>query len=163
MGKRRVAVSAPAASLLRLLFETGFREGQNRWDFTKELVSRLDVLIVELLRAGRAVEDEKGIHFGSPKGMQPRYSDDFEAFWRAYPRKREKQATWYTWCLRLHEGLDVPPLIVAAGNYAAAMKAEGRMEQYMLHPKSFLNKERWRDYEMGPGGAPPEKFKELGG
>lgn len=72
------------------------------------------------------------------------YPPLFEQFWESYPRKLEKKDCHTTWKKLNPE--DKAKVIVAARNYTTAMKTEGREIQHIKHPKSFLNKDRWKDY-----------------
>ena len=81
------------------------------------------------------------------------YPIEFEAFYLAYPRKVEKQNAYLTW-KRLTKNQQ-KQVIVAAKNYANAMRTEQREEQYIKHPKVFLNptKEIWKDFLVAPTKA----------
>jgi hypothetical protein len=81
------------------------------------------------------------------------YPIEFEAFYLAYPRKVEKQNAYLTW-RRLTKNQQ-KQVIVAAKNYAKAMQAEQRDEQYIKHAKVFLNpqKEVWKEYIAMPQSA----------
>lgn len=81
------------------------------------------------------------------------YPIEFEAFYLEYPRKVEKQNAYLTWKrLTMKQKKQV---IVAAKNYAKAMQAEQREEQYIKHAKVFLNpqKEIWKEYIAMPKSA----------
>lgn len=74
------------------------------------------------------------------------YPPQFETFYFNYPRKIEKKNAYLTWKrLTIQQQNEV---IVAAKNYAKAMKREQREEEYIKHPKVFVNprKEIWKDY-----------------
>jgi len=81
------------------------------------------------------------------------YPLEFEAFWLNYPRRIEKQNAYLTW-KRLTKAQQ-KQVIVAAKNYAKAMQTEQREEQYIKHPKVFLNpaKEIWKDFLVAPTKA----------
>ena len=81
------------------------------------------------------------------------YPIEFEAFYLEYPRKVEKQNAYLTW-KRLSKQQQ-KEVIVAAKNYARAMRAEYREPEYMKYPKVFLNarKEIWKEYLEPPKKA----------
>ena len=81
------------------------------------------------------------------------YPPEFEAFYSAYPRKVEKRNAYLTW-KRLTKAQQ-QQVIVAAKNYAKAMQAEQRDEEYIKYPKVFLNpqKEVWKEYIVPPTKA----------
>ena len=84
------------------------------------------------------------------------YPLEFEAFWLNYPRRIEKQNAYLTW-KRLTKNQQ-KQVIVAAKNYAKAMQAEQRDEQYIKHAKVFLNprKEIFKVYIVPPTKASDE-------
>ena len=83
-----------------------------------------------------------------------RYSDDFESFWREYP-KRDRSApkpdAWKAWGARLKEGIAPQDLIRAAANYRADQFAKGKVgTEFVKLPATFLGKgEHWKPY-LGP-------------
>lgn len=84
------------------------------------------------------------------------YPIEFEAFYLEYPRKIEKRNCFLTW-KRLSKEKQ-KEVIVAAKNYAKAMRAECREPEYMKYPKSFISpiREIWRDYLEPPKKASDE-------
>ncbi|WP_313462496.1 hypothetical protein [Pseudomonas nitroreducens] len=83
-----------------------------------------------------------------------KYSDDFESFWREYP-KRDRSASkpdaWKAWGARLKEGIAPQDLIRAAANYRADQIAKGKVgTEFVKLPATFLGKgEHWKPY-LGP-------------
>ena len=81
------------------------------------------------------------------------YPIEFEAFYLEYPRKIEKKNAYLTWKrLTIEQKKEV---IVAAKNYANAMRSEQRELEYMKYPKSFISpfREIWKDYLEPPKKA----------
>lgn len=80
-----------------------------------------------------------------------KYSDDFESFWREYP-KRDRSApkpdAWKAWGARLKEGVSPQDLIRAAANYRADQFAKGKVgTEFVKLPATFLGKgEHWKPY-----------------
>jgi len=70
------------------------------------------------------------------------YPPQFEEFWKSYPRKKEKQNCYITW--KQLNSTEKALVVIAAKNYATA--CDGTDKNFMKYPKSFLNKENWRDY-----------------
>ena len=81
------------------------------------------------------------------------YPPEFEEFWLAYPRKIEKKNCYITW--RRLTKKQQKEVIIAAKNYFLAMQREQREEEYIKHPKVFLNpkKEIWREHLQEPKKA----------
>jgi len=81
------------------------------------------------------------------------YPPEFEEFWLAYPRKIEKKNCYITW-KRLSKKAQ-KEVIVAAKNYRKAMQAECREDEYIKHPKVFINprKEIWKEFLQEPTKA----------
>lgn len=84
----------------------------------------------------------------SRKRRKPRsvieYTESFSSFWWAYPRQVGKQVAFEAWKRLLRDGYPDSDLIEAAGRYATARTGED--EKFTLHPATFLNKGRWKDY-----------------
>jgi len=87
------------------------------------------------------------------------YPPEFEEFWDNYPRKIEKKNCYITWKQLSKKAKK--EVIIAAKNYAKAMQREQREEEYIKHPKVFLNprKEIWREYLQEPKKASDEWLK----
>ena len=73
------------------------------------------------------------------------YTPDFEKFWSVYPRRIGKQVAFLAW-LKVVATYPPEDIISAAEEYAAVCKRERRQERYIMHPSTFLNKNRWWDY-----------------
>lgn len=67
---------------------------------------------------------------------------DFDLFWRAYPRRVAKGRAVTAWRLALRKA-QADQIIEAARRYASANA--GKDIQYIAHPASWLNAERWLD------------------
>jgi hypothetical protein len=77
-----------------------------------------------------------------------KHSPEFDEFWSVYPRKIAKTDAWKKWQRRIKEGVDPDYMIDCAENYA--IKCKGKEESYIKHPATFLNEERYKDYEDKP-------------
>jgi hypothetical protein len=102
---------------------------------------------------------DEGHDEGAKPGSEPgsksgsaEYSEDFLAFWDAYPRKREKRGAFRVWKARLREQVKPAALIAAAKNYAAAMK--GKDAKFIKLPTTFLGPDK--PYEEWVEGIPDE-------
>lgn len=85
----------------------------------------------------------------SPKG--------FDEFWQVYPRKVAKPAAVKAYAKAVDaNGADT--IIAGAKRYAAAM--DGKDAQYVAHPASWLNAERWAD-DLGPAKKPEPKYGDM--
>lgn len=73
------------------------------------------------------------------------YPPEFEAFWKAYPRKVGKLAALraYRRAVKLMGPEPHPRLLAAAVRYAKA--CAGKEEQYIAHAQTWLNQGRWGD------------------
>lgn len=90
-----------------------------------------------------------------PRVTDEPYSEDFERFWSAYPRRIGKKAAWRTWHARIAEGKSAGDLIAAAERYTRDMATEGREMKHMLLPTTFLGPSaRYEDY-LPSAEAPP--------
>lgn len=101
-----------------------------------------------------------------------KYSDDFESFWREYPKRHRaspKPDAWKAWQARIRAGVPSSDLIAAAIAYRKEQVALGKAgTQYVQQPATFLGPgERWAPYlgeqptlPMRPG-AKPSNFTNL--
>lgn len=83
------------------------------------------------------------------------YPPKYEKFWKSYPRKKEKKAAFLSW-----KGLskkDQDEIINAAILYAFECEYKKTGKQYIKHPKTFISKDRWKDYS----NMTEAEFKEL--
>jgi len=67
------------------------------------------------------------------------YSVHFEAFWKAYPRKKEKSKAYKCYQARLKDGFSEDELLIAAQKYAEECKREHREERYIKLGATFLS------------------------
>ncbi len=69
-----------------------------------------------------------------------RYSQDFESFWKIYPRKIEKQKAYKCWKVGLKKMINLPTSRFARGdNYAGACEALKTKMQFIKHPATILD------------------------
>jgi hypothetical protein len=75
------------------------------------------------------------------------FSDDFEKFYSAYPRKINKSAAYKRFNALTRKDYTPSELISAASEYAKECVEKNKEEQYILHPTSFLGSNmRFVDY-----------------
>lgn len=67
------------------------------------------------------------------------YPDDFETFWAAYPKRKDKKAALKAWKKAIKE-VDSSVLIEGARRYA---EDPARVPQYTKHPATWLNAGAW--------------------
>lgn len=68
------------------------------------------------------------------------YTPEFEAFWTAYPRKKDKRAAWKAWKAALKRA--DPEAIITAAKAEARRPCELKFRKY---PASWLNADAWED------------------
>lgn len=76
------------------------------------------------------------------------YTPEFDEFWNVYPRKIGKAECFKTWKTVLKKGEQPSFIIQCAQNYANMCQAKGTEEQFIKHPKTFLNEERYKDFKV---------------
>lgn len=120
-----------------------------------------EVTQLTLLPAVEANDSPKqgGTAKGSKKGGDG-YSPEFEEFWAAYPRRKEKGKAWRVWLARVNgkSGQPAKPvdMITAAKNYAAECSAEGREEKWVKLASTFLGPDKhWEEFVQGPKAQSP--------
>lgn len=67
------------------------------------------------------------------------YTKDFEDFWKAYPRKKEKGNAYKKYTARLNDGYRSEELLKAAKAYAEEVIKRHTEEKFIKHPKTFLS------------------------
>ena len=85
-----------------------------------------------------------------PSKQQQAADETFEQFWATYPRRIGKgraRTAWRGACRK--EKPDV--LIAAAEAFAEQCRTKGTEAQYIPHPTTWLNAERWADEAPAPG------------
>lgn len=86
------------------------------------------------------------------------YSQDFEDFYNAYPRKIEKKRAFRVWKARLKEKASPKDLIASAENYGKYCRDRGIDINYIKHPSTFLGPDK--PYEEFIEGCPYFSKKE---
>ena len=89
------------------------------------------------------------------KNKKDTYTQEFESFWKIYPRKIEKHKAFKCWQTRLKEGVKPTHLKVCADNYAGTCEALKTEMQFIKHPATFLSSDKpYEDYRVStPVGA----------
>lgn len=81
--------------------------------------------------------------------VRGRYTDGFEAFWKAYPRRVNKAKAFRAW-KSAAETVSEETLIDAAKRYAAYHDTVGTDQQYIKHPTTWLNGGEWDSMPVIP-------------
>lgn len=90
------------------------------------------------------------------------YSEDFEAAWKAYPKRaggNSKPDAWAAWAARLKEGVEPAALLAGVQRYAAFVQSTGKAgTEFVLQASTFFGPtERWVDEYSAPVAAVPQK------
>ena len=70
---------------------------------------------------------------------------NFDVFWSDYPRKVSKKSAKTSWFKALKNGADPIRICVACIQFAKFHKEKGTELDYIPHPSTWLNQERWED------------------
>lgn len=81
----------------------------------------------------------------SPSAPEPITPPTFVDFWGLYPRSVGKGAAKTAWDKALKRGADPFVILGAAGNYAVFCQRTRKDRQYIPHPATWLNQERYED------------------
>ncbi len=102
---------------------------------------------------------------GSNKGKKVKkesiktYTPEFDEFWNVYPRKLGKVEAFKTWTKVIKNGESSEIIIKCATNYATDCENKQTEQQFIKHPKTFLNDERYKDYTLiAVGGGNGGKY-----
>lgn len=77
---------------------------------------------------------------------------DFVAFWSAYPRRTDKGHARQAWKRALRKKVEPATLIGAAKSFAITQ--QGKQPEFIPHPSTWLNGERWNDEQPKPQADP---------
>lgn len=79
----------------------------------------------------------------------------FAAFWAAYPERKPnpRALAEKEFARAIKAGADAAELVAAAAGYAAEVKRLGTANDFIVHARTFLRQDRWRDYLAGPEAA----------
>lgn len=87
------------------------------------------------------------------------YTPEFDEFWNVYPRKLGKVEAFKTWTKVIKNGESPELIIKCASNYAIDCQNKQTDQQYIKHPRTFLNDERYKDYTLiAVGGGNSGKY-----
>lgn len=75
-------------------------------------------------------------------------STDFQTFWKAHPRPRDREASAKLFADAVEAGEDPKRIIQAAERYAA--ENAGNKAMYVAYSTNWLENQRWRDYPPEP-------------
>lgn len=84
-----------------------------------------------------------------------KYSQAFEDFWQAYPRRKAKRAAFKAWQRAVSDiaeeagGKEQAEAIIQAGAARYAQERAGEDSQFTAHPSTWLNQDRWEDEPDG--------------
>lgn len=78
--------------------------------------------------------------------------EQWEKFWAAYPRKKDKGAAEKAWNKAIREGAD--PKTILNGVFFYRIDIANKDAQYIKYPATWLNARGWQD-EPDPTPAPP--------
>jgi len=105
------------------------------------------------LQALKTLDQDQNLSpkISSPKNgsgrVQVEYSEEFREFWAAYPLKVRKLVAFKKYqVVRKHPEHTRARVNDSAVEYAAVCAREKREDRFILHPATFLEKDRWKDY-----------------
>ncbi len=82
----------------------------------------------------------------------------FKVFWRAYPSRRPhsnpKKTARKKFETAVKRGVAAADIIRGAQNYAAYVEREGTDPKYVAQARTWLNEDRWVQYQEAAGGEP---------
>lgn len=101
----------------------------------------------ENLKTEKPIVAEKLSEHKKDSGAQYRtgkdgYSQEFEEFWKHYPRKIEKKRAFRAWNARLKEGEDTGKLVVTARHYSLYCAQQRTEQRYIKHASTFLGPDK---------------------
>lgn len=103
--------------------------------------------------------DWKGTGKGKEQGSehaQERTSAHFDEFWSAYPRKTDKAKSRKAWDKAIKK--QAPEFLIAAARQFAVAKRDTD-RQFIPHPSTWLNGERWEDEQPALAAVPTTDWR----
>jgi len=73
------------------------------------------------------------------------YSDDFQKFWDAYPKKKKKAMAYMRWNESIKKWVAPDYLIRKASDYAVECRLQHVEDRYIMYPEGWLNQARYDD------------------
>lgn len=89
-----------------------------------------------------------------------RYTDEFEQFWQAYPRKVGKGAAFKVWKRLNGIRPKIDELVQIIEQHKKTEQWRRNNGQFVPHPQTWLNQERWND-EINAPSEDPEDLRNL--
>jgi len=98
-----------------------------------------------------------------PKPAKPQgYTEDFETFWKAYPKKLGKKAAYTSWQKIDPDAKLLELILQAVVAQSGTQDWQKQHGQFIPHPNTWLNNERWNDeLETIPTGFQGPKGREF--
>jgi len=75
--------------------------------------------------------------------------EEFESWWMHYPRKVDKGHARRAFA-KARKVASLPDLIEGADKFGKLVKSKGTPAEFVPHPATWLNGERWADEELTP-------------
>ena len=88
------------------------------------------------------------------------YTQNFEAFWKVYPRKKDKGAAFKKYCARINSGFSEEQLLEAAKKYASECEENETEQKYIKHAATFLGDNTPFTYYLESESEEPEETTE---
>ena len=93
------------------------------------------------------------------KPSKDKYSESFNQFWEAYPRREGKGQAAKVYASKIKKGMTPDEIQSRLAVYKAQIEASGTEPQYIRHPSTFLN--NLDDYPESARPQPPAEKKEY--
>ena len=86
--------------------------------------------------------------------------DTFEVFWKLYPRKTKRKDAAKAWEKLAPDAALMTTIMTALGNHCVSQEWAKEAGQFIPHPSTWLNGERWHDV-LKPAGKQSSNFRDL--
>lgn len=90
---------------------------------------------------------------------EPDGSAEFAEFWDVVPKRVGRGAAERSWRKAVEDGHDPDEIIRAMEMYARLVRAQGTERQFIVHPSTWLNQQRWLDEGVEDDIATVERRK----
>lgn len=143
--------------------ESGKRGMESRWGKTsnnKPIASQLPPVITNHNSSSSSSISSSNINTPPlPPSRGNDYSDSFNQFWKAYPKRIGKGAAWRSWKKVKAMKEIMPNLMKALEKQKKSDQWAKENGQFVPNPSTWLNQRRWEDEGFIPSSASDYKCK----
>jgi len=147
MGKIRCSQVVTRLQLMKILTVTEningigkkykFNKDFEKWDTVKKNINRYQKV--------KPTVNENINHKRNSYKRNKTYTDDFQSFYKAYPKKKARDAAWRAWQNRNGDRPEIEIILKAIESQKQTEDWKKESGKYIPHPSTWINQGRWAD------------------